>query len=159
MTNEIIHKDIHKKLAIFYFNKVWDLLDQAEKSPFEMDSMIHMAHTSRFYWGLVGTPVNLSRGEWQISRVYATLNRYEPALFHAKRNLEICLENNIVDFDLAFAYEALARAYSISGNEEEMLKNKQLALKASQAIEKEEDRKLLLSDLDTISLKKELQSL
>ena len=45
--------------------------------------MIHAAHASRHHWAAVGTGVNLARGEWQISRVYVTLGRGEPALFHA----------------------------------------------------------------------------
>lgn len=145
-----ITKDIHRKLAIQCFNQVWDLLEKKDRTQMEDDTMLHMAHTSRFHWGEVGTPVNLSRGEWQISRVYSVLNRAEPALFHAKRNLEICLENQITDFDLAFAYEALARAYKVAGNEQEMLHYKNLAIEASKAIEKDGDRNLLKSDLESI---------
>jgi len=41
--------------------------------------MIHAAHASRFHWGEIGKPINLGRGEWQISRVYSVLNRPESA--------------------------------------------------------------------------------
>jgi len=145
-----ITKDIHKKLAIDNFNQTWDLIEKENRTKMEDDTMIHMAHTSRFHWGIIGEPVNLSRGEWQISRVYSILKRAEPALYHAKRNLEICLENQIGDFDLAFAYEALARAYMIAGNIEEVHHYKMLATQASEHIKKEADRKLLLDDLKTI---------
>jgi hypothetical protein len=148
--NKLTIEEFHRKMAVSCFNKVWDILDKSERTQSEIDLMIHMAHTSRYHWEMIGQPVNLSRGEWQISRVYSVLERSEPALYHALRNLEICLENHITDFDLAFAYEALARAYKVGGNEEEMKKNKQLALEASENIEKDGDRKLLLSDLETI---------
>lgn len=52
--------------------------------------MIHCAHTSGYLWGEVGKPINLERGEWQISKVYALLGQGERALFHGKECLRIC---------------------------------------------------------------------
>ncbi|QFT88440.1 hypothetical protein FIU87_07275 [Bacillus sp. THAF10] len=153
MTQEVqenLKYDFHRKTAVTLFNQVWDLMEKEDRTPEEDFQMIHKAHASRFHWGEIGEPVNFSRGEWQISRVYAVLKRAEPSLYHAKRNMDICLENDIKDFDLAFAYEALARAYSIAldhKNKEAFLK---LATEASFHIEKEGDRKLVLSDLATI---------
>ena len=46
------------------------------------------------------------------------IERAEPALYHARRCLEICEANGIGDFDLAFAYEALARASAVAGDGE-----------------------------------------
>lgn len=150
MVQHVLEKDEHKKLAISLFNKVWDLMEKPDKTEEEKHEMIHMVHTSRYYWGMVGQPVNLSRGEWQISRVYTVLNRAEPALFHAKRNLEICLSNKIGDFDLAFAYEALARAYQIAGDEKNVQLYKMLAFEAAGEIENEEDKIVVLNDLESI---------
>lgn len=78
--------------------------------------MIHAAHASRRHWGEVGEPKNWAIGEWQISRVYATLNRPEPALHHARRSLDICTEHNLDDFVLAYAHEAIARASALAGD-------------------------------------------
>ena len=36
-----------------------------------------------------------------------------------EQSLSICKENDICDFDLAFAFEAMGRAYSILGNKEQ----------------------------------------
>ena len=49
--------------------------------------MIHSAHATRCHWGKVGTAANRARGEWQVSRVCATLGGAEPALYHARRCL------------------------------------------------------------------------
>ena len=82
--------------------------------------MLHMAHASRFHWGEAPEckPENLARGEWQVSRVYAVLGRAEPATWHAGRCLEHCEANGIGDWDLAYAYEALARAHALVGSPE-----------------------------------------
>ncbi|URM33597.1 hypothetical protein LLY41_03775 [Cytobacillus firmus] len=60
----LMEKDEHKKLAISLFNKVWDLMENPDRTEEENLEMIHMVHTSRYHWGIVGQPVNLSRGEW-----------------------------------------------------------------------------------------------
>jgi tetratricopeptide (TPR) repeat protein len=138
-------------LAADLFNAVWTLLERPDRSIEENDRMIHAAHASRFHWGEVGEPVNLARGEWQISRVYSVLGRSEPAIFHAERCLEICRANEIDDFDLAFAYEALARAHLVAGDKDAAAGFAGLAREAGEHIAEQEDRELLISDLEGIS--------
>ena len=75
--------------------------------------MLHIAHASRYHWGFVGTPQNVAVSDWQISRIYASLNQPELALQFAKSCLEICEKNSLSDV-LHTAYEAIARAYAIS---------------------------------------------
>jgi hypothetical protein len=142
---------MHKKLGIDLFNYTWELLDKPQRTRQEDDTMIHAAHASRFHWEKAGgTAVNLARGEWQVSRVYAVLGRAEPAHYHAQRTLEICQENQIGDFDLAFAYEALARAASIADNAVEKTKYLAMAQEATQQIADPADRDLVAHDLETI---------
>lgn len=143
-------KRLHRTLAVDLFNYVWTLLDKGRRTIEEDDDMIHAAHASRFHWGQVGTAVNLARGEWQISRVYSVLVRPESAFQHARRCLDICLANGIGDFDLAFAYEALARAAAIGGRSAERATFVMLSERAAAGIQNEEDKKLVLSDLATI---------
>jgi hypothetical protein len=40
---------------------------------------------------------------------FCYLGRSEPALYHAKNCLEICEKNKIGDFNIAFAYEGIAK--------------------------------------------------
>ena len=147
----------HKKFAVNLFNQTWGLLDKQDRTKEEEDKMIHSAHASRFHWGEVvaaGTPktgpMNIERGDWQVSRVYSVLGKPEPALYHAKRCLEICEENDIGGFDIAFAHEAMARAYAIAGNQPELEKYLQLAKDAGEKIEEKGDRDYFLGDLKTV---------
>jgi hypothetical protein len=141
---------IHKKLGIELFNYTWELLDKPQRTREEDDTMVHAAHASRFHWGKAGTAVNLARGEWQISRVYAVLGRAEAARFHGQRCLELCQENGIGDFDLAFAYEALARAASLAGQAAVKAKYLAMAQEAAQHITDPVDRDVVVHDLETI---------
>lgn len=139
-----------KKLAANLFNGTWRLLEKEDRSADDDARMIHMAHASIHHWSEVGTAVNLARGEWQCSRVYATLGRSEPALYHARRALEICEREGLGDFDLAFSFEAMARAHAVAGDESEARQWLDRAKLAAKDIAEDEDRELLLSDLQTV---------
>ncbi len=105
-----------RELAAGLYNYTWSLLEREDRSADDIDRMIHGAHASRLHWDAIGSPANRARGEWLCSRVYATLGRGEPALWHARRCLAI-LEaggEGIEDWDLPAAYEALARAHAVS---------------------------------------------
>jgi hypothetical protein len=142
--------ELHKQFAVSCFNLVWDLLDQDDRTPEQDDRMIHAAHASRFHWGEIGAPLEFARGEWQISRVYAVLSRPPTAIYHAQRSLALCEANQIADFDLAFAYEALARAYAIAGDEAQSQEYRASAEQAAEQIEDEGNREYFLSELATV---------
>jgi hypothetical protein len=143
--------ELHKRFAKDLFNLVWDLLDQEDPTLGEDDCMIHAARASRYHWGEIGTPLEFERGEWQISRVYAVLNRPQAAIYHAHRCLSLCEANEIGDFDLAFAYEALARAYAVAGDAAMSEEYETLAEEAAEEIEDEGNREYFLSELATVA--------
>jgi DNA-binding transcriptional MerR regulator len=139
-----------RRQAIDLFNGVWRFLEKEDRSREDDDTMLHMAHASRYHWGQVGTAANLARGEWQVSRVYSVLERSEPALYHAQRVLDICRANGIGDWDIAFAYEALARASAVAGDKEQARAWTDQALAAAEDIAEDEDRELVITDLESI---------
>jgi hypothetical protein len=145
-----LDSDLQRRTAADIFNFTWTLLEKADRSPREDDLMIHAAHAQRFHWEWAGGPVNHARGEWQVSRVYAVLGRGEPALFHARRSLAICEANGIGDFDLAYAYEAMARAHGVVGDRDEAARFATLARQAAEAIADADDREHVLADLATL---------
>ncbi len=139
-----------RKMAAQLFNGTWKLLSKKRRTKGESHTMIHMAHASRYHWGVVGGPKELAIGEWQISRVYAVVRRPEPALYHAERCLEICRAHGVGDFPLAYAYEALARAFAIAGKSRERAACLKLAKAAGERIRDDDDRTLFFSDLRTV---------
>ncbi|MBA3401570.1 MAG: hypothetical protein H0U05_06220 [Actinobacteria bacterium] len=52
-----------RELAVSTFNRVWGLLELDERTPAEIDEMIHAAHASCYVWSKVGTLANVARGE------------------------------------------------------------------------------------------------
>jgi hypothetical protein len=138
----------HRQAGVDLFNEVWRLLDTREDN----DRMLHAAHASRFHWGEAPEckPENLARGEWQVSRVYTVLGRGEPAIWHARRCLEHCERNRIGDWDLAYAYEALARAHAVAGDDAQAAAWKAKAQEAGRLIADPEDREHFEEDLGTL---------
>lgn len=141
----------HKKEAVDNFNKTWELIDKTNRSHEDTIEMIHRAHASRYHWGQIGTPLEFLRGEWQISRVYALTGIAESAILHGKESLRLCRENKIGGFDLAFAYEAVARAYHVINDTENVVHYLKLAKDATNEIANPEDREYLISELQTIT--------
>lgn len=148
--NEPAGAEPHRHWGKTLFNDTWRLMGLPERTPDEDALMVHQAHASLYHWLRCGTAANAARGEWQVSRVYCVLGRAEPALFHARRVLDICQRNSIGDWDLAFAYEALARAYAVAGDAEQTRRWLEQARLASREIAEDDDREQLLSDLATV---------
>lgn len=126
--NEIkLSLEEHKKIGIKFFNQIWGFIEKKNRSTEENEMMLHYAHASALHWLLSEPPkVNKQRGDWIISRVYAILNRPESALIYAKRcyanTEEPTKDNGFNRFDVAYANEAMARAYAIAGNKAEFQK-------------------------------------
>jgi len=106
----------HRALGAAAVQRDLDLPREGSRTVNEDDLMLLSANASAYHWRQVGTAANFARGVWQMSRVYSVLGRAEPALHHATRCLQICQENGIGDWDLGFAYEALARAAAVAGD-------------------------------------------
>jgi hypothetical protein len=137
----------HQFFAVECNNEVWNLLAKKDRSAEETETLINAAHASLYHWQFVGTQVNLQRGYWLLSHVYTTLQLKTGAVYYANRCWDITQKEGLKDFDLAYAYEALARSRALTGNQPEYEKYHQLAAEAGENIENEEDKKLFLSDL------------
>ncbi len=142
----------HRRLGVALFNHVWTLLETPDRTPAQTDEMIHAAHASRYHWTLAdGTqPINLGRGEWQCSRVYAVLGRGEPALWHAKRCLAYAQDPSAEDWDLAAAYESMARASAVAGDPGAAADWKARATAALEAIADPAEREVIEGDIATL---------
>jgi hypothetical protein len=140
----------HRQWGKQLFNHVWQLMERDSRTPDEDALMIHEAHASLYHWMQGGEPANFARGEWQVSRVYCVLHLPEPAKYHAHRVLDICQRYGIGDWDLAFAYEALARAYAVAGDPDQANQYLGQARAASNDIAEDDDRELLQGDLATV---------
>jgi hypothetical protein len=142
-----LSKTVERKLAAELFNHTWELLQRKRRTPQEREEMLHSAHASRYHWGRVGGPLNVSIAEWQISRVYSVLRRAEPAMFHARRCLAVSRKARLDPFYIGYAYEALARASAVAGKRRERDRYLREAQRCAERVRARDDRQLLVTDL------------
>lgn len=141
-----------RALASKLFNDTWALLSKEARTPEEDERMIHMAHASRFHWDAVGDDQNRAIGEWQCSRVYATLGHPQPALYHAQRCLHYANRPGSEVWLQASAYEGLARAQAVAGDYEAARDSRSRAVALIETVVDPEDRSIVLADIDTLPI-------
>ena len=137
----------HRQLGVDLFNETWRLMESRDDDTL----MVDCAHASAYHWASAPEckPENRARSAWLLSRVYTVVERAEPALFHADRCFQLCERYGLGDWDLAFAYEALARASGVAGDTESVEQYLELA-RAVEIVEVH-DREHLERDLETLA--------
>ncbi|HZS24836.1 MAG TPA: hypothetical protein VFA30_07590 [Gaiellaceae bacterium] len=151
---DALDAETQRRLGIDLFNRTWTLLENGGRTQDEDDELLHCVHASAYHWLQVGTAANRARSEWQCSRVHAVLGRPESALAHARRCHELVLSapDEMEEFDLPAAYEALARAHLVAGDPVEARRFRDLGLEATARIEDEDDRRSMEADFATIDV-------
>ena len=141
----------HHYMGIEMNNQTWGLLDKKDRSEQDNIRMINFVKASLYHWRKSDKykVVNEQRGQWLISHVYAILDKSYEALSYAKETLKITEDNNLKDFDLAYAYESMARAYSISENKDESEEWYKKAKAAGDLIADEKDKECFILDLNS----------
>jgi len=144
----------HKYYSANCFNQAWDLIDKEQRTPEEDEQMIRLTHASFYHWTQRSdySITSASIGYWQASRIYAILGQSENAARYGNLCLDVSQEEGVQPFFLGFAYEALARAAAAAGNRQDMAAYLDKAKSAADEVQKADDRKMLLADLETISI-------
>jgi tetratricopeptide (TPR) repeat protein len=142
----------HRYFSSECFNRAWDLIEKANRTPAEDDEMVRLSITSCWHWSQRSdcTAKNLSISYWQISHIYALLTQVDNARIYAQRCLEISQKEDVPPFYLGYAYEALARAEAIAGETARMKAHIASALQVAEKITDLEAHKQLLNDLESI---------
>jgi hypothetical protein len=139
----------HRTLAIEANNSTWEFLDRESGSLSALDSeeMTRRAYAAAYHWSRAenATVINEIRASWLIAKVWIHQSRGDLALPISIRCIDMCLANNIADFDLAYVYETKARSLACMGDLDGAREAKQCA--SLVAIADEEDRKLVQADL------------
>ena len=119
----------HREFAKQANGRVWQLLGMADRALSDDDEMVEAAYASLYHWGKVGKEVNRQRGEWLIAHVHTVLGEPGPALRHADACLTLThdFRDRMADFDLAYAFEGMARALALNGQIEQAEKYLALA--------------------------------
>ena len=86
-----------------------------------------------------------------IAHVYTVLGNADLAIQHASRCLELTEEyqGQMDDFDIAYAYEGVARANALAGDGEVARKYLEMAKAAGDAIADSQSKEIFVGDLES----------
>jgi hypothetical protein len=136
--------------AVAAFNRAWELIELAERTPADEEEMLGAAFTSRWLWELVGGDEQCAVGDWQVAHVASLLGYADLSLRWARRALERVEQNGWTDWRLASAYEGVARACAAGGDWAESEHWSQRCRQVLAGLDDEEDRDLIASQLASI---------
>lgn len=140
----------HRHFSATCFNRAWELIRTADRTPEQDDEMVELAHVSFWHW--TQRPdceaIHRSIGTWQLARVYALVGEGPAARQFANRCLAI--SQDLPAFYRGYAHEALARAALVDGRRD--LADEQLALAEGflDSVTDPEERSLLAPDLEQL---------
>ncbi|HAN36702.1 MAG TPA: SRPBCC domain-containing protein [Ilumatobacteraceae bacterium] len=115
--------DWHRAQGIECNNSLWDLIGTADRTAGDDEEMLRRAYSSAYHWQRAkGTgPANEARALYMLAKVHLLVGHAERSLHYADASLAQCQQFGLVDFDLAYAHEARARALRALGREDEGL--------------------------------------
>lgn len=139
-----LHEDFGKSAN----GETWELLQKVDRTPEEDERMVLAAHASYYHWLHAGTNVHRQRGEWMLAHVYTILGREQAAQHHAWRCLGLTerFPDEMKDYDVAYAHEAVARAAALTGDLDTAARHRALAEAQGARIADEEDRTIFFGD-------------
>lgn len=142
--------DAHRFFSAYCFNSAWQLIEKPDRTPEDDEQMIRLTHAATWHWTQRPdcTARNLSIGYWQTARIYALAGESDNARKYARLCLEVTPEDD--EFCLGYAYEALARAESVAGNDDSMNQHLADAWRHAEQVPDEQDRQLLVDDLNSL---------
>ena len=143
--------EAHAHFSTEYFNQAWDYIEKAGKrSPEDNLTMLHLAIASLWHWSQRTDvqPENLAVGYWQVSRVYNLIKQPHNARTYGLLSLQHA--KDLKPFFQAYAYETLARAEMLCNNRVIMLVHLEKARALAAQIKDEDNRQMVLRDLETI---------
>jgi len=140
----------HLYFSVDNFNRTWDYIEKSSRSPEEDMDMLHTAMASMWHWTQRSdaTDENLSVGYWQIARVFSLMIQPNNARTYGLLSLKHA--RDLSPFLKGYAYESLARSEMQAGNRVALYFYLEKAREMAQRITREEDRRLLLKDLESI---------
>jgi hypothetical protein len=140
----------HRWFSVYYFGRVWELLDQPERSAEEEGEMVSMCHASLAHWRERPDcgPREMSIGWWQLSRVYAVIRQPDIAWHYGSLSLAAAAQEP--PFYIGYAHEALARAAKLAGDIGTMRDHLDQAQAFALQVEEAEERQWLETDLSSL---------
>ena len=150
MATQHITPELERALARQLFNRTWQLIDAADRTPEQNRMMLVTACAAYFHWDAIGTEENRAIADWQIAHVASLLGYGDLALAHATSALQRVRAAGLPDWLHASALEGLARAHAAAGNRAQRDAYVQRATEVVRRVADAQERELIASQIATV---------
>jgi hypothetical protein len=142
---------VQRALAVRLFNRTWELLDAKRDEAVDRE-VLATAMASRLHWQGVGTDDNLAVGDWLVAHVASRLGLADLALDFAAAAHERATTSSqeMPAWLVASTLEGRARAHAVAGHQEERDAFAADARRVLEAVDDDEDREIVESQLATV---------
>ncbi|MGB8861121.1 MAG: SRPBCC domain-containing protein [Ilumatobacteraceae bacterium] len=115
--------DWHRAQGIECNNGVWEMVAMEQRTAADDEEMLRRAYASAYHWQRAARrgPENEARSLYMLAKAHLLAGLAARSLHYADACLAQCMQHGLVDFDLAYAHEARARALRAMGREDEGL--------------------------------------
>ena len=143
----------HRYFAPSAFNLAWKFLDLPERTADDAEHLLEASYASLWHWRQRDDcePRRLAVGYWQLSRIFAVLGRAAGAEHYGQLSLKYASDGT-KPFFRGYAYEALARAAALAGDEHACHERLEQARRWAEQVDEADEQKTLLDDLATITV-------
>ncbi len=143
-------RDLHRRMAVELFNRTWELLDEANRTPAEDREMLGAALGSHYHWARVGDDKNFAISDWQVARVLTDVGEADLAQKFAEVALRRAVDSNLGPFLVGCGHEVLARVADLNGDDHARDNHLARADDLLSMIDDPDERDLLKADLDSL---------
>jgi hypothetical protein len=111
----------HRWFAIEFNNEAWSIVEAAERSPDDLERLVHLAHAACSHWAAVGTSLNRQRALDLLAHAYAVTGNADQALKYAEMAWQLSERhgNEQTPFDRAEALATMSVALRAAGRLQE----------------------------------------
>lgn len=110
-------RQAYRSLAVTGHNLACTMEEKKNLRTEEQELMILAAKTSRKYWELAGTWLEVERAEYRLANTYLKADDLASALIHCHICLDICERQKAPALEFFFGHEILALVQKAAGNE------------------------------------------
>ena len=132
-----------RKFAAQANNRAWRLSESAARSAEEDEEMLQAAHTSMYFWKIVGSAGNRAHAAQLLAHVYALLKLPNPALHYFAQAEPFFLDRDCEPWEKACAYAVKASVAAAAGHAEAHATSYREAERLIAALPDPEDREIL----------------
>jgi hypothetical protein len=100
----------HRAFAVAAFNRAWELIETAGRTPEQDRQLLALACASRWHWSEIGTDENIAVSDWQVAHAASLIGEPGLALSFATAAYERARTADLPGWLRASTAEGMARA-------------------------------------------------